>query len=343
VGLAIGDALGAHTEFLPFKKSRVIVKTGMKDIRATPEEDLNMRMREIGHYTDDTSMAICLADSLLANNFEYSGMDLRTRFLLWWYGGYNNGGLAHSVGLGGNIHQSFNEFIAKQTEAVNMGKRNNSGNGSIMRLAPVPIAFHEDVEKAMKMAAKQSLSTHNGKEAEECCRFLTYLIIKLIKYKDGKPKEVLDSIGKEFKTDCAAVGFMARSEKESEELFKSYPPSMLGFNKGVEDRDWNWKSESFSYSKTRVEQNSEYIGSYCMDGLAMALHVCYNTKSFEEAVFMAVNMGGDSDTVGAIVGQIAGAMYGLTPKVIELYGELKDYEEKGIMIRAFKLYKGAGV
>ena len=63
--------------------------------------------------TDDCSMARCLADSILANNFEYNGVDLRGRFLLWWHFGYNNmSGDQPSFGLGGNIAKGFKNFYA---------------------------------------------------------------------------------------------------------------------------------------------------------------------------------------------------------------------------------------
>jgi ADP-ribosyl-[dinitrogen reductase] hydrolase len=54
-----------------------------------------------------------------------------------------------------------------------------------------------------------------------------------------------------------------------------------------------------------------YIGSYCMDGLSMALHTIMFTDSFLQAVAWNADMGGDCDTVGSIAGQIAGALYGV--------------------------------
>lgn len=51
-----------------------------------------------------------------------------------------------------------------------------------------------------------------------------------------------------------------------------------------------------------------YIGSYCMDALAMALHTVYHSETFAEVVIKNADMGGDCDTVGSIAGQIAGAM-----------------------------------
>ena len=54
-----------------------------------------------------------------------------------------------------------------------------------------------------------------------------------------------------------------------------------------------------------------YVGSYCMDALAMALHTVWHGKSFKEIALVNANMGGDCDTVGAVAGQIAGAIYGI--------------------------------
>lgn len=89
-------------------------------------------------------------------------------------------------------------------------------------------------------------------------------------------------------------------------------PKFIRFNKNWEtDRNWQWKNKEWTYSETRAKQQPGYIGSYCMDGMCMALHIAYHTSSFLEAALWAVNMGGDCDTVGAVVGQIAGSMYGI--------------------------------
>ena len=75
----------------------------------------------------------------------------------------------------------------------------------------------------------------------------------------------------------------------------------------------------FDYSRTRALDKPGYVGSYCMDALAMALHTIWKTKSFKEVAIMNANLGGDCDTVGAIAGQIAGAMYGIDKEMLTLY------------------------
>jgi len=68
------------------------------------------------------------------------------------------------------------------------------------------------------------------------------------------------------------------------------------------NRNWEWRREDYRYAPARAQSQPGYIGSYAMDGLAMALHCVYSTDSFEEAVLKCVNMAGDADTVGAITG-----------------------------------------
>jgi ADP-ribosylglycohydrolase len=88
------------------------------------------------------------------------------------------------------------------------------------------------------------------------------------------------------------------------------------FNKSTNDRNWNWRDPTHTYSPCRFKQQPGYIGSYCMDALAMALHTVYFSKSFAEVVTWNADMGGDCDTVGSIAGQIAGAIYGINKDML---------------------------
>lgn len=87
-------------------------------------------------------------------------------FHMWLYHGLNNGGRPYSIGLGGNISISTREFQARQTDFCEKGEEFNSGNGSLMRLAPIPINFFREEAEAMKAAEEQSRTTHNGVEAK---------------------------------------------------------------------------------------------------------------------------------------------------------------------------------
>ena len=147
---------------------------------------------EPGQWTDETSMGLCLADSLIVNNGNLIINDLMLRFLAWNYGGYNNAFRFNekyklyprqSVGLGGNISMALFRYYAVQNDETDAGDKNTSGNGSIMRNAAIPICFYYDIKKACDMAKKQSLSTHQGEEARECCSLLTFIIVKIFEEK----------------------------------------------------------------------------------------------------------------------------------------------------------------
>lgn len=155
-----------------------------------------------------------------------------------------------------------------------------------------------------------------------------------------------------FKTtgeEAKSVENLAQSKIDSEELYNylaSKHDKFVRFNKErEEDRNWQWRNPDWSYSKCRAKQQPGYIGSYCMDGLCMALHIAYHTNSFKEAVLWAVNMGGDCDTVGAIAGQIVGAMYGIGKEMLDLYKEMIDSSTSRyhLFLKGYKLVKKRGV
>ena len=312
LGMAIGDSMGHRFEFLP------VVYNRSELIDMGNGEGGKFHLLP-GQWTDDTSMGLCLADSLIVNKGNFNAHDLMHRFLSWWYGGYNNAFRRdlsrfnkRSVGLGGIIHKSFESYLDYPLIETPAGNKYSSGNGSIMRNTAIPICFYNDINKAMEIAKKQSLVTHQGIEAAECCRLLTYIIVKILNRNNEKLNDILDNL-KGFQTNCESVKYLSLSKQENNDP----------------DKDWNWKKKDFKYSPKRTKENPNYLGSYAMDGMAMALHVVYNTKHFDEAIIKVVNLRGDSDSVGSVVGQIAGAYYGLSqipPKWIKTIYKWDNYE-----------------
>jgi len=307
LGMAIGDSLGAPFEFMPYRPGGVPVSTIGLDKPLKDSSNNPFRIK-LGQWTDDTSMGLCLADSLLATNFQLDPLDLMLRFYAWWYLGYNNAfslddarGSKSSVGLGGSIGASLDMFKQKGMAFTDSGDKNTSGNGSIMRLAAVPILHHNDEIEAARIARIQSYTTHKGIEAAECAALMAIIIVRAINA-SGKPEErknsVLDSLATYTCISCPAVQHLARSEAEPD---------------GNIDRDWRWKrlpAGAHAFAPSRVKLNPGYVGSYAMDALAMSLHCIYATDTAVKAMLLAANMRGDSDTVAAITGQIAGAIYG---------------------------------
>lgn len=292
LGMAIGDAMGARVEFqhLDYNYNKI------KDMGNGVGGKFKLKP---GQWTDDTALGLCLADSLIENDGQFDGYDIMKRFISWWFYGYNNPFRfddsrtnKQSIGLGGNIKGSFLDFYSNQgyNEFTKFGDSSTSGNGSIIRNAPIPICFHKHMEKALDMAKKQSQVTHRGDQAAGCCQLLTFVIVKILNGENLK--NILNNLY-EFKCEYKSVNYLAYSQQDEN------------------GNNWNWNSNKYEYNTLRAFSNPGYIGSYCMDAMAMALHILINTNSFEEAILKGVNLCGDADSLGAVIGQIAGACYGL--------------------------------
>ena len=332
LGLAVSDALGAPLEFSDLRYGASDLSGFQSDVWGrTAYNRFGLRP---GQWTDDTSMALCLADSLLLRD-AFDAHDVRLRFLNWWYFGYCNAFFLDdqrptklSVGLGGNIWQSFEEFIRLGTQFTTAGDLNSSGNGSLMRNAPVALFFRHDDRLAETMSYWQSKTTHQGEEAAEACRLLTRCILDGIRG-DGTTR-CLERLTDRFTSQVYSVACLSRSEQESEHSDN--------VNANLEDRNWNWANSNFRYSPTRAREHPEYIGSYAMDALAMALHCVWSTSSFTDAVLKCANLGGDSDTTAAVTGQIAGAIYGASAIPMDWIETILRWDaHSDILLRANKL------
>jgi len=330
--VAIGDALGSFLEGVRLDLQK---------------EDLDILRCQPGQYTDDTSMSLCLADSLILHDLRFNGPDTRFRFYHWYFSGYNNGrnhekdpAERYSTGIGGTTYNACMDFAKNPMPKVpNPGKDGKqNANGTIMRFAPIPIAYSHDLKKGMEVAVDQSYATHDGEEAAECCRLLTFIAGNFLNLETVEAcKEFLKKFGETYRSDNYSVLCLARSCQEEEEHLKNYDPKM---NKSVADRNWNWKDKDYKYSPTRTEVETRLIGIYCMDATAMALNIILYANSFKEALTRAVNLGGDADTVGAIVGTLAGALFGYEDYVKEMYlGYVAKWDEKKCAMRAYKLLK----
>lgn len=183
-----------------------------------------------------------------------------------------------------------------------------------MRMGAVSVRFHDDKTKCLEVAEKQSLLTHQGEEAAECCRLMAHLIYSAI-HGDGSVKSLLTSIS-----------------------FDTKLPSVQNLIQSSSDSDFNWKSKDFKYNAKRAIQQPSYVGSYCMDAVAMALHCIWTTDTFASAMLKSANMAGDADSVTAVCGQIAGAIYGLAAFPKGWLEKVHKWDKKDTLLKAYKLY-----
>lgn len=176
LGLAVGDALGTTLEF----SARDSVAEVRDFVGGGPFE------LKPGEWTDDTSMALCLADSLLARG-GFDARDLLERFVAWYRTGVNSvTGECFDIGL--TTRRSLQAFEREGQLEAGPEDFRQSGNGSLMRLAPVAIFCAGDADGAAELAERQSRTTHPSRLAHDACRFYARLLVDALA---GQTKEEL--------------------------------------------------------------------------------------------------------------------------------------------------------
>src|ERR1035437_3801885 len=164
-GLAIGDAFGAPIEFnLPstFKKVDDLIGGGYFKLKP-------------GEWTDDTSLALCSADSLIRCK-KFDPKDQLEIFLRWYRKGYMSC-KKEAFGVGLVTASALMRFESTNESFCGPTGTKTAMNGSIMHIAPIPLAYAKYPYKAIKMSAKGSRLTHGAKEAVDACRYLSLLIL----------------------------------------------------------------------------------------------------------------------------------------------------------------------
>lgn len=176
IGLAIGDAVGTTVEFLPRDAF-----TPMTDMVGGGPFRL-----EAGKWTDDTSMALCLAESLL-HDPQLDPHDLMQRFSRWVEFGENSS-TGYCFDIGKTTLSAIGRFRRNGNPVAGSKLPRDAGNGSIMRLAPVALRWWHDPLTAERVAIRQSETTHGAAEAVDGCLALTRILCEAI---SGKGREVL--------------------------------------------------------------------------------------------------------------------------------------------------------
>lgn len=277
LGLAVGDAVGTTNEFkhnpLPIDD---MVGGGPFKLNA-------------GEWTDDTSMALCLADSLISRD-GFDPSDQMVRYVSWYKHGHNSvNGVCFDIG--GTTSRALDKFILTGEPYCGDTMNSTAGNGSLMRLAPVIMYYWNDREKAKEYAEKSSFTTHGAPQCVSACKLFCDLIFCIL---DGKYS----------KEDGFDIGVVEHS----------YHPRI---------------KELMNYNYTITPRESINPSGYVVDSLEAAVWCFENSSTFKEGCLLAANLGGDADTIAAIYGQLAGAYYGMSAIPSEWLDKLawKDHIE----------------
>lgn len=265
LGLAVGDALGTTLEFHPpgtFTPITDMVGGGPFDLKP-------------GEWTDDTSMALCLAESLLAKNGFDPVHQLQTYCRWYRHGHFSVTGRCFDIG---NVTRTALHAFETTGDpypgptAVACG-----GNGSLMRLAPVPIFWAGSPFDAVRLAGQSSRTTHGSPECVDACRYYAGLTVAALRG-----------------LDKAAV---LNNTFEPVQAFLRQPPT---------PKIWEVAAGFYKTMDPPAIKGSGYV----VKSLEAALWAFHRTDTFRDGALLAVNLGDDADTTGAVYGQLAGAYYG---------------------------------
>lgn len=260
LGLACGDALGATVEFVPrgrFQPLTDMVGGG------------KFRLKK-GEWTDDTSMALCLAESLLECG-GFDALDQMKRYWRWANEGYYSC-RPHPIGMGKTVAAALIRFHGTGEPFSGSAAAEASGNGSLMRLAPIPMFYAADCAQAVHYAALSSQTTHSSADCLACCQYFAVVLQRALTGQHDKAALFPEAV------DFAMADAAARILQQ----------------------------------RFRYLDESQVVGSgYVVESLEAALWAFWHTESFADAVLAAANLGDDADTTAAICGQLAGAYYGV--------------------------------
>lgn len=266
LGLAVGDAVGTALEFRSpgsFKPIADMVGGGPFGLKP-------------GEWTDDTSMALCLADSLVERK-SFDPKDQMERYVRWWKEGYLSC-TGECFDIGNATRTALSSFSKSGNSLSGSTDPYTAGNGSVMRLAPVPMFYANEPVCAIEFAAESSRTTHRAATAVDGCRYYAALIVGALQ---GVSKEDL--------------------------LSDHFTPVKGYWN----DHPLVSEIDEIAFGSFRRKEPPEIKGSgYVVRSLEAALWAFCKSNDFHEGCLLAANLGDDADTTAAVYGQLAGAFYG---------------------------------
>ena len=277
IGLAIGDALGVPVEF---KSRQEIAENPVVSMR-----EYGTHNQPIGTWSDDTSLTLALIDSIIEKN-KIDYVDIMDRFSNWlMYNDYTARGEVFDVG---NATSRAIMNYGRGIDPLECGgiSEYENGNGSLMRI--LPIAYYLQKQKDNKMESKMeivhnvSALTHRHPISLIACGIYVNVALRLLKIEESLYV-------------CVEQGIS--------EAFEFYDTEMPD-----EADNYNRLRNLSSFSNLAEEEIKS--SGYVVDTLEASIWCLLNTNSYKECVLKAVNLGNDTDTVGSVVGGLAGIYYG---------------------------------
>ncbi len=333
LGMAIGDALGAPLEGLSsqqIKSHYGRVKNYVDGIQAWKRKPYRWRLR--GLYTDDTQQALALCDTLL----EYGRIEPERLAEIYLNLANPKGTF---VGAHRGIGRSFRQVLAALERGVpaHLAGQEGAGIGAAMRIAPVPLYFGDDTDAAFDSILAASLMTHRDIRSLTGALAVAHTIRRLLADEPRDPSLLLwvasDLVKDENRIAESHTEYVIKLADHPRSLPRTiaHAESVLELSR---DRALNALVDEANRhgAEPSCRRPTQGFPPAC---IPTCLYLLLTTDCFEEAISEVINLGGDADTAGAILGAMAGAYYGVDDIPKRWLDGLQNRE--GIDARAYAL------
>ena len=283
-GFIVGDALGVPVEF---SYRFVLEKDPVRDMR-----EFGTHFQPKGTWSDDSSMMIATIDSLICKNgynINDSFYDMADKFVSWYkdrkYTPHNE-----VFDIGGATRKALNNYINNRDKLCGCGEISDNGNGSLMRILPLAYYFYVanlDIEKRKEITFEVSSITHSHIISKYGCLIYIEFVLNILRNRNN-----LD-----------LLNLYSETVKEIKTLLKSESREVQKTVEKAYKRVLDGKINKEKYENIKSS-------GYVVDTLEAVIWTILNSNDYSESVLKAVNLGDDTDTVGALAGGIAGIIYG---------------------------------
>ena len=281
IGHAVGDALGVPVEFV-----------SREEVDANPVEDMEgfgTYPYPAGTWSDDTSMSVAALDSLAKGEIDWN--EIMCNFGKWLQDGdYTPSGEVFDAGR--TCVKAIVNYFANNTKAIESGGTDeySNGNGSLMRIHPFSLFLYTKGNFDLQIIHNASALTHAHKRSQMACGIYSFVLWELLK----TPSKASIRRG----LNKARIFYRDYAENSHyDNLYRRIGLIGLQFE---DDPD----------AFHRFGREDIKSSGYVVDTIEAAIWCLMNTRSYKECVLTAVNLGDDTDTVAAIAGGLAGALYG---------------------------------
>ncbi len=303
LGVSIGDTLGRPFEGM----LRERIYSHFNDFK----EFINNNKKLFNSYTDDTQLTLHTAEALIQGSGFNTNNFIR-EYVRW----LEDPPIGPGFGCISSI-QKLKYGISWKKAASNSG-----GNGTAMRVSPIGLFYCKDIKNLEKSALKSSVITHSHPAASAGAIVVARAIAFLI----NKKPETVFSIDEFFETIILSIS------NSQEKIWVEFIEIL---NKVKQNLNISIEAGLIKFSQVGVKSPyfiEEYFGKafvhpYTLSTVACAIFVFLkNLHSFEDCIFQLATAGGDSDTVGAIGGSLAGAYFGLKNIPDDLINLVKNHK-----------------